>query len=117
MRLLPNFPDFSPRIAPEIASFWSFLALLVLAGIFYSVILLNILDRHALVDNLQDKLQKVQAEHRVLEGRIVELHRLNTALLPSNKPGEGLDWETLKYLSFARFSLIAEDEGIIHFKD
>ena len=101
----------------EAANFWGFFAVLGLGILFYGAVFLNIWDRRIAVETLRTQLNEIQAEHRALEMQVIELNRLNTALLPSTKAGQGLDWETLKYLSFARFNLIAENEGIIHFKD
>ena len=106
-----------PAVDEDLVQFWLFFGVLIIGGAFYSAILLNMLDKQTRVENLQRQLDDVRAEHQILETQIIELNRLNTALLPSTEPDKGLDWETLKYLSFARFHLIAENEGIIHFKE
>ena len=112
------FSGLSWGIDEELSSFWTFFAVLTLGAVFYSGLLLNILDRQELARSLQSQLDILQNEQDALKQDIKELSRLNTALLPSSHTIEdGLDWETLKYLSFSRFDLIAENEGIIYFKE
>ncbi len=112
--LSAHFPDFSE----ELVNFWIFFATLVFGVVFFASVLQNMLDRQDMAEGLQQQLSDLQVQRQALEVQIAELSRLNKALLPSSNPAEeGLDWETLKYLSFARFDKIAADEGIIHFKD
>lgn len=112
------FSEFSLSIDEELSSFWTFFAVLTLGAIFYSSVLWNILDRQEYARSLQLQLDASQKEQETLKKDITELGRLNTALLPSSGVTEdGLDWETLKYLSFSRFDLVAENEGIIYFKE
>ena len=106
-----------PVVRSELAHFWTFLTVLILGAVFYGAIYINILDRQARAEVLQQQLKGIQAEQRALETDIAELSRLNRALLPSTQAGQGLDWETLKYLSFARFDMIDAGEVIIHFKE
>ncbi|NQY81809.1 MAG: hypothetical protein HRT36_01900 [Alphaproteobacteria bacterium] len=111
MKFWRLFPD----IDPESARFWQLCMVLLLGYALYGGIQLMMVARQTQAEDLQQQLVVARARNGTLEQQIVELRRLNQALLPpSGDQQAGMDWETLRFLSFKRLDLIAPNQGIVY---
>lgn len=103
---------------PELIKFSQLAGILSLGIFLFMGLLIMLHSQNVYLATLEEKYARIKEQNRALQETNKELHRLNAALLPSEPNSQrGLDWETLRFLSFEKFQLVQPHEAIVYLKE